>query len=97
MLRYSGADPGFSVGRGAKPEGRQHTRFCQNFQNKYMKWRKFRAIGTTAPPLDPLLIFEYFLFDAIGYRLSTLWVNIPLSKRRYLPTPSYLRLQVNCL
>ena len=34
---------------------------------------------------------------AIGCRLSTLWVNIPLSIRRYLPTSLYLWLQLNCL
>ena len=33
----------------------------------------------------------------IGYRSSTLWVTILLSKRRYVPTLSYFWLQVNCL
>ena len=69
MLRYSGADPGFPVGRFAKPGGRgphHHRGFVKISKKKYMKWRKFRAVGTPAPTLDPLLLFQYFLFDKVN-------------------------------
>ena len=70
---FSGADPGFPVGRGANPlGGGANLRFCQQFPKTAWNCENFGPWGG-APPLDPPLILAVFYRAGFHTSIVMLW------------------------